>query len=114
MENNQTKGYCFSSLVLFFFPYAYIQVIFFMEMCLKLFAFGATAYFRDTWNWIDFVVVCEGVISSIFQIVQAANPHQSLQGNAGLGILKILRYSYRQSQEGQKMCVYMYISSYSK
>jgi hypothetical protein len=45
-----------------------------VELLLKLVAFGARRYFRDPWNWIDFAVVCESIVSAIFAIIKAVAP----------------------------------------
>lgn len=53
-----------------------MQAIFVVEMILKLLAFGPERYFRDAWNWIDFAVVCEGIISALLAIIKLAAPRE--------------------------------------
>ena len=35
----------------------FFVVVFTIEMCLKLFAFGVVTYFQSAWHWIDSLVV---------------------------------------------------------
>ena len=39
-----------------------LNFIFFCEFAIKFYAYGL-AYFKDTWNQLDFVVVCQGTLS---------------------------------------------------
>eukprot|EP00638_Chattonella_subsalsa_P004604 CAMPEP_0117770574 /NCGR_PEP_ID=MMETSP0947-20121206/23904_1 /TAXON_ID=44440 /ORGANISM="Chattonella subsalsa, Strain CCMP2191" /LENGTH=1695 /DNA_ID=CAMNT_0005595677 /DNA_START=234 /DNA_END=5321 /DNA_ORIENTATION=- len=38
-----------------------LTALFAMEMLLKMIAFGLKGYFNNSWNWLDFLVVCEGL-----------------------------------------------------
>ncbi|XP_063675163.1 sodium channel protein type 9 subunit alpha-like isoform X8 [Bolinopsis microptera] len=53
-------------------------VVFTIEMCLKLFAFGAITYFESAWHWIDSLVVAISIVSIVIK-------------NVGYGGLKAIR-----------------------
>ena len=46
-------------------------IIFFVEMCLKLLALGRAQYFRDEWNWFDFMIVWGTNIGLILEFMEA-------------------------------------------
>ena len=52
------------------------SIVFTIEAVVKIIAMGfvvhKNSYLRDTWNWLDFVVVCIGFIE-LFPIIPAAN-----------------------------------------
>lgn len=54
---------------------------FFIEMMIKLLALGVRLYFGDAWNWLDFVVVANGIISQIL----------TATGTGGAGAVSVLR-----------------------
>ncbi|KAL5257648.1 hypothetical protein ACHWQZ_G012539 [Mnemiopsis leidyi] len=53
-------------------------VVFTIEMCLKLFAFGVITYFESAWHWIDSLVVAISIVSIVVK-------------NVGYGGLKAIR-----------------------
>jgi len=57
--------------------YFYV-VVFTIEMCLKLFAFGVITYFESAWHWIDSLVVAISIVSIVVR-------------NVGYGGLKAIR-----------------------
>ncbi|CAD7923849.1 unnamed protein product, partial [Amoebophrya sp. A120] len=66
-------------------------IVFSLEMLVKMTAFGIatgeTAYLRDPWCWLDFVVVITGLIS--FSLEAAGQTDN--QESAGLSVLRVLR-----------------------
>jgi hypothetical protein len=60
--------------------------IYVAEMLLKMGVLSAPAYFSDAWNWLDFVVVMEGVLSLIFDLAVGGQI-----GNVNLSALRTLR-----------------------
>jgi len=64
--------------------------LFTLEMLLKWLGLGwckhQYSYFRDPWNWLDFFIVIEGLVSSLFQSTGV-----NLQGIRMLRVLRPLR-----------------------
>mmetsp|Transcript_19340 Transcript_19340/g.63041 ORF Transcript_19340/g.63041 Transcript_19340/m.63041 type:complete len:1899 (-) Transcript_19340:223-5919(-) len=56
-------------------------VCFTLEMLIKLVALGVQRYYGDAWNWLDFVVVFNGIISQIL----------TATGTGGTGAVSVLR-----------------------
>jgi len=52
-----------------------------VELVIKLIAQGLGGYFKDPWNWLDFVVVANGITSQIL----------ALLGTGGTGAVSVLR-----------------------
>ena len=57
------------------------QGIFLVEMSMKIYARGPKTYFKDKWNWIDFVVVMEAIITLILQVTHAIFPRKLAPGD---------------------------------
>ena len=56
--------------------------------CCRLTNNSPTAYFKDAWNWIDFVVVVESIV---FFILEAAHANIDTGGLGALRTLRVLR-----------------------
>ena len=50
------------------------NLIFLSEFLVKICANGCSKYFGDQWNWLDFIVVCEGTLSLFVVCVGAPPP----------------------------------------
>jgi len=74
---------------------ALFTIIFFVECVLKITAFTWNGYIEDSWNRLDFLVVCESLISSILAL-KARFSHQkgrvsNLSSIRTIRVLRVLR-----------------------
>uniref|UniRef100_A0A7R9YEG0 Uncharacterized protein n=1 Tax=Pinguiococcus pyrenoidosus TaxID=172671 RepID=A0A7R9YEG0_9STRA len=73
------------------------NILFMVELAMRMLALGPVAYFRDRWNWIDFVVTVFGAISlfatdefaavDAIRVVRALRPLRSLSKVQKLQVL---------------------------
>ncbi|NXU57594.1 SCN3A protein, partial [Turnix velox] len=64
--------------------------IFFMEMLLKWIAYGLHSYFTNAWCWLDFIIVCVSIISSLSWILIFSIALKSLRTLRALRPLRAL------------------------
>jgi len=72
---------------------AVFTVVFFVEMVLKMTALSVHGYFEEYWNWLDFVVVMESIVSAILELI-ALLPihfHGNITNMSSLRTLRVFR-----------------------
>jgi len=67
-------------------------IIYILEMLLKLFAYGIIGYFKDLWNWFDFIIIIISIFSefttlSSIKIMRSLKIFRSLKSFRGLKII---------------------------
>jgi len=70
---------------------AIFTVVFFVEMVLKMIALSVHGYFEDYWNWLDFVVVMESIISALLEVISLLPIHFQNNNIANISGLRTLR-----------------------
>ena len=62
-------------------------VLFTLEMCIKVFGFGWSGYFKNGWNFVDFLLVVVGIVG----LVMTATAGSAGAGTASMRTLRSLR-----------------------